>query len=410
MSKVTKKKEGKGKKKLQKSQEESASLEKKPIPEVIGFGKFEFQNKIIYIGSFKQLASGQKVREGFGTIIHPTSDNSNDGKEYYEGNWKNDLMEGYGIYHYSNGDVYEGYWKNSLHHGYGKYIFTDGFRYEGDWKEHKMHGAGKYIDMNNLGFGGEFRDGSFFSKEQARLKEEKRLMKKIKKMKLIPFNFFKNWDDACSKVDTKNVNEILNQFFAKVENMGMYFHKIEFPIFEDYKPEYWNDAIRWCLGQSKKALKILPPKKNIKKKDEKKKEEEKKEEEKKEEEKKEDEEKKDEGEKKEEENKEKEEESENGEIDVPKIEGGPIIEINIPKNGSELIFLNKDCLLTPQLQDQLDSGQVIEIKSTQDDRIVQLAIGYNRDLNKWLIIYFSDNQAPEKEKRKKKPKTKKKKK
>ena len=112
----------------------------------------------------------------------------------------------------------------------------------------------------------------------------------------------------------------------------------------------------------------------------------------------------------EEENKEKEEESENGEIDVPKIEGGPIIEINIPKNGSELIFLNKDCLLTPQLQDQLDSGQVIEIKSTQDDRIVQLAIGYNRDLNKWLIIYFSDNQAPEKEKRKEKPKTKKKKK
>ena len=92
------------------------------------------------------------------------------------------------------------------------------------------------------------------------------------------------------------------------------------------------------------------------------------------------------------------------------MENGPIIEINVPKNSSDVIFLSKDCLLAPQLQDQLDSGQVVEIKSTQDERIVQIAIGYNRDLNKWLIIYFNDNQAPEKEKRKEKSKSKKKKK
>ena len=416
MSKVTKKKEGKGKKKGKKEEEVQKPVEKKSFPIVIGFGKFEFQNKIIYIGAYKQESSGKKVRDGYGMIIHQTSDNSDDGKEYYEGQWKNDLMEGYGIYHYSNGDVYEGFWKNSLHHGFGKYIFTDGFRYEGNWKEHKMHGSGKYIDMNNLGFGGEFRDGCFFSKEQARLKEEKRLMKKIKKMKLIPFHFFKNWDDAILKIDTKNYNEILGQFFAKVENMGMYFNNLEFPIFEDYKPEYWNDSIRWIFGQPKKKLKILPPKKTKKKKDDKKKDdkkkEEKKEEEKKEEEKKEEEKKEEEKKEENEEDKkeDKEDESENAEVDIPKMENGPIIEINVPKNASDVIFLNKDSLLAPQLQDQLDSGQVIEIKSSQDERIVQIAIGYNRDLNKWLIIYFNDNQAPEKEKRKEKSKSKKKKK
>ena len=97
-------------------------------------------------------------------------------------------------------------------------------------------------------------------------------------------------------------------------------------------------------------------------------------------------------------------------MDIPKNESGTKMDINIPKNGADLLILNKDALLMPQLQDDLSSGQVIEIKSTQDDRIVQIAIGYNRDLNKWLIIYFSDNQAPEKEKRKEKPKTKKKKK
>ena len=118
----------------------------------------------------------------------------------------------------------------------------------------------------------------------------------------MPFNFFKNWDDVSTKVDIKNVNEIFNQFFGKVENMGIYFQNIEFSIFEDYKPEYWNDAIRWCLGQSKKTLKILLPKKNTIKKDGKKKE-------------------KKSRKKKEKENKEKEEESENEEIDVPKIEG-----------------------------------------------------------------------------------------
>ena len=49
MSKVTKK--GKGKK--GKKEKEKVEEKKKEFQEIIGFGKFEFQNKIVYIGAYK---------------------------------------------------------------------------------------------------------------------------------------------------------------------------------------------------------------------------------------------------------------------------------------------------------------------------------------------------------------------
>ena len=261
MSKVTKK--GKGKK--GKKEKEKVEEKKKEFQEIIGFGKFEFQNKIVYIGAYKQLKSGQKVREGYVKLIHPTSTIGEIGKEYYEGEWKNDMMDGFGIYHYSNGDVYEGDWKNNMQHGRGKYYFTDGFTYEGEWKEHQIHGTGKYLDLKKFGFSGEFRDGNYFSKEQAKLKEEKRINKKILKLKLIPFQFYKSWEETISKIDTKTVNELLSPFFGKNENMGLYFQGVTFPLYDDYKPEYWDEALRWLFGQPVKKLKIPEPKKVKKK-------------------------------------------------------------------------------------------------------------------------------------------------
>ena len=38
------------------------------------------------------------------------------------GIWDNDLMDGYGEYHYKNGDKFVGYYKKDLKHGKGKYI------------------------------------------------------------------------------------------------------------------------------------------------------------------------------------------------------------------------------------------------------------------------------------------------
>ena len=34
-------------------------------------------------------------------------------KDKYNGDWKNDKYEGYGIYIWANGNKYEGEWKNS---------------------------------------------------------------------------------------------------------------------------------------------------------------------------------------------------------------------------------------------------------------------------------------------------------
>ena len=192
------------------------------------------------------------------------------------------------------------------------------------------------------------------------------------RIKEIPFQFFKTWEETADQVDKKNINDMLGPFFAKNENMGLYFNNVVFPIYEDYKPDYWNDSLRWIFGQPPKSLdlaKAAKARKSTKKGTVK-------------------------ADKKSETNQE--------EISYPK----PNIEIYVPKNGNELVFMDKKSLLTPQLQDEMGSGQVIEIKSTLEERIVELAIGYNRDLNRWLIIHYNDNKAPEKEKKKPKEKTK----
>ena len=41
----------------------------------------------------------------------------------YEGEYKNKVREGKGIYHYINGDIYIGEWKNNIFDGNGIYIY-----------------------------------------------------------------------------------------------------------------------------------------------------------------------------------------------------------------------------------------------------------------------------------------------
>lgn len=285
------------------------------FPELTAYGNFEFQNQIKYVGYYKQLTTGVKIRQGKGKLIHPYT--SEFPEEYYEGDWKEDKMEGFGVYQYSNGDVYEGEWKDNLHQGYGKYLFTDGSRYEGEWKEHRMHGSGKYWDINNVNWAGEFRDGCYISKDQARLKEEKRILKKINKIKEAPMLFFKNWEETFVKVDKKNMKEILSPFFAKLESMGIYV-KENYPKLEDKTADKWNEAFKFAFNMNNNA------------------------------------------------------------------------NINVPKSANELIFLDKNSLLCPQLQEDLSSGQVVEVQTILDARKINLGLGYNRDMNRWLIVHFTE--------------------
>ena len=42
--------------------------------------------------------------------------------------------------------------------------------------------------------------------------------------------------------------------------------------------------------------------------------------------------------------------------------------VNVPKTSNELLFLDKTSLLTPQLQEDLSSGQVVEVQTISDNR------------------------------------------
>ena len=52
---------------------------------------------------------------------------------YYEGQFKNDLKHGHGVYHYNKKEKYEGEYADDEKHGKGILYYTDGSVYEGDW-------------------------------------------------------------------------------------------------------------------------------------------------------------------------------------------------------------------------------------------------------------------------------------
>eukprot|EP00340_Litonotus_pictus_P006322 CAMPEP_0170518496 /NCGR_PEP_ID=MMETSP0209-20121228/4172_1 /TAXON_ID=665100 ORGANISM="Litonotus pictus, Strain P1" /NCGR_SAMPLE_ID=MMETSP0209 /ASSEMBLY_ACC=CAM_ASM_000301 /LENGTH=237 /DNA_ID=CAMNT_0010804075 /DNA_START=22 /DNA_END=732 /DNA_ORIENTATION=- len=207
------------------------------INEITSYGKFEFKNKIVYIGSYKQTSAG-RFRHGKGKVFHSTSDNIKGCQETYEGDWFEDKKQGYGLYTYSNGDIYEGEFFGDMHQGYGKYYFTDGSHYEGEWFNHKMHGSGHYWDISGSIWSGEFRNGEYMSKEQARLKEEKRIEKKIDNMKSEFKVFLNEWETKSKNSNKKNLKENLKTLFAFQTLMGAYVEG-PFPQYDQKTFDEW---------------------------------------------------------------------------------------------------------------------------------------------------------------------------
>lgn len=74
----------------------------------------------------------------------------------YEGEWKNNQIDGRGTITYANGDKYTGEFSNSLKNGTGIYIWVNGEEYEGAWTNDKMHGHGVYKFIN-----GDVYDGNW---------------------------------------------------------------------------------------------------------------------------------------------------------------------------------------------------------------------------------------------------------
>lgn len=89
-------------------------------------------NGDIYDGEWKQgVKSGNGMWKGINN-------------ESYIGEWKDSKCEGYGVHVWANGDRYEGEWKGCLKHGSGRIYYQNGDIYVGGHYNGKMHGKGQY--------------------------------------------------------------------------------------------------------------------------------------------------------------------------------------------------------------------------------------------------------------------------
>lgn len=103
----------------------------------------------------------------------------------YEGQWKDNFQNGYGVQKFINGDIYEGYFKDGAAHGHGvkkqgdftsssATIYTGewsngvksgygvmddigkGEKYLGSWSDNKKHGCGLIVTLDGIYYEGLF--------------------------------------------------------------------------------------------------------------------------------------------------------------------------------------------------------------------------------------------------------------
>lgn len=77
----------------------------------------------------------------------------------YEGDWKDDVRHGKGVFEYTNGDKYDGDWADDIQHGRGTYYFHTGDRYEGSYLLGERTGEGVYYHANGDKYVGNFKNG-----------------------------------------------------------------------------------------------------------------------------------------------------------------------------------------------------------------------------------------------------------
>ncbi|XP_074867371.1 radial spoke head 10 homolog B [Carettochelys insculpta] len=101
-----------------------------------GFGMFKFgSHPVSYIG---QWCEGK--RHGKGTIYYNC-----EGTSWYDGDWVNNIKEGWGIRCYKSGNIYEGQWAKNMRHGEGRMRWlTTNQEYTGQWVNGIQHGYGTH--------------------------------------------------------------------------------------------------------------------------------------------------------------------------------------------------------------------------------------------------------------------------
>lgn len=113
-----------------------------------GFGELRGSAGSRYVGQWHV-----GLRQGNGSW------SSADG-ETYDGEWSNDKPHGTGIYRAADGTMYLGAWREGLRSGNGREIRVSGVVYEGEWKEGKRHGFGREERPDGSSYEGEWDGGA----------------------------------------------------------------------------------------------------------------------------------------------------------------------------------------------------------------------------------------------------------
>jgi hypothetical protein len=93
------------------------------------------------------------MKEGSGKINYKNT------PDCYEGEFKNNLINGTGIYNWSNGDTFYGTFKDGKMDGKGVYKWPDGGQYEGEYVDNLKEGFGIFTWSTGKIFKGLFHLG-----------------------------------------------------------------------------------------------------------------------------------------------------------------------------------------------------------------------------------------------------------
>ena len=78
--------------------------------------------------------------------------------EYYEGEWKDGMRHGHGVYTEADGTCYTGEWRGDGRCGRGRLACADGSWYEGEWQHDGRHGHGVLHLRDGFRYEGNFKD------------------------------------------------------------------------------------------------------------------------------------------------------------------------------------------------------------------------------------------------------------
>ena len=120
------------------------------VSTVVNEVKHRYRDGSLYVGD---MDATNCKRHGVGSLLWPDGD-------VYQGEWKEDLQNGWSRNKWSEGSCYVGFFFNNLKEGIGMYTWGDGAEYLGEWKANKMNGIGRYKWADQKAYLGEWHDGN----------------------------------------------------------------------------------------------------------------------------------------------------------------------------------------------------------------------------------------------------------